>query len=186
MKKGILMLGLFGFVILSIGCATMPGSELLVSKGNEDKMVTSSAQFDDMAGNSSKYQDRIVMLAGAIMNIDQTDEGYLVLAKWLPYPKMRPEEGPLASKSDGDRHFLIRFVGKRKKEFYSIHGNKFLLEGMVAGTKQGVVNLFGPKEDLLFVKAKCVHVWETGEAEVSSGQGDSEYSPVRSRTLCAD
>ena len=186
MKKGILILGLFGFVILSIGCATTPGSELLVSKGNEDKMVTSSAQFDDMAGNSSKYQDRIVMLAGAIMNIEQTDEGYLVLAKWLPYPKIRPEEGPRASKLDGDRHFLIRFVGKREKEFYSIHGNKFLLEGTVKGTKQGVVNLFGPKMDLLFVNAKCVHVWETGEDEVSSGQGDSEYSPVRARTLCVD
>lgn len=186
MKTGVFFLGLLGLVGLQLGCTPTPGSELLASKGNEDKMVTMGAQFDDMAGNSSKYQGRTVMLAGAIVSIDETDEGYQVLAQWLPYPKSQPEEGPIASESDGKRHFLFRFVGKREREFYTIHGNKFLLDGTVEGTKKGLVHLLGSEKDLLYVNAKCVHVWETGESNVSSGQGASEYGAARHRTLCAD
>lgn len=126
------------------------------------------------------------MLAGAIVGIDETDEGYQVLAKGLPYPKSQPEEGPIASESDGKRHFLFRFVGKREREFYTIRGNKLLLAGTVEGTKKGLVHLLGSEKDLLFINAKCVHLWETGESNVSSGQGASEYGPARQRTLCAD
>ena len=34
-----------------------------------------------------KYLGQETMLAGAVVSIDHTDEGYFVLAKWLPYPK---------------------------------------------------------------------------------------------------
>ena len=170
MKTGILLFGLLGLVCLQSACTTTPGSELLAPKGNEDKMVILGTQFDDMAGNPSQYQGRTAMLAGAIVSIDETDEGYRVLASWLPYPKARPEEGPMAGESDGKRHFLIRFVGKREREFYTIRGNKFLLEGTVEGTHKGVVHLLGSEKDLLHVNAKCVHLWETGESDVSSGQ----------------
>ncbi|MDR4493974.1 MAG: hypothetical protein AB7P17_08350 [Nitrospirales bacterium] len=186
MRKEILLLGVVGLVSLQSGCATSPGSDLLVPKGNEDKMVIRDTQFEEMAGNSSKYQGRTVLLAGAIVSIDETNEGYQVLAEWLPYPKRQSEEGPKAIQSDEHRHFLIRFVGKRDREFYTIRGNKFLLEGTVEGTKQGLGNLFGPKQDLLYINAKCVHIWETGEANIGSSQGDSEYPPARERTLCAD
>lgn len=186
MKKGILLLGLLGLVGWQTACTATPGSELLAPKGNENNMVTTGAQFDDMAGNPSKYQDRAAMLAGAIVSIDETDEGYRVLAKWLPYPKSRPEEGPIAEESEGKRHFLFRFVGKREREFHTIRGNKFLMEGTVEGTKKGLVHLLGSEQDLLHVNAKCVHIWETGESNVSSGQAASEYGPARQRTLCAD
>ena len=186
MRKAILLFSLLGVVGLQSGCAPHTGSDLLFPKGNGAKMVTTSAQFDEMAGNSEKYLGQEMKLAGAVMSIDQTDEGYLALAKWLPYPKTQADKGPKAGQTDDNRHFLIRFVGKREKVFYTTRGNKFLLEGNVEGTKKALVNVFGPKQNLLYVNAKCVHIWETGEGKVSSNFPDSEYAETRERTICAD
>jgi len=187
MRKGILVLSVVGLMGLQNGCAPHPGSDLLFPQGNGEKIVTTSSQFDEMAGNFEKYLGHETMLAGAVMSIDQTDEGYFVLAKWLPYPKTQADKGPTVSQSDGDRHFLIRFVGKRKKVFYTTRGNLFLLEGNVEGTKKALVNIFGNEESLLYVNAKCVHVWETGaEDKIGLNETDNEYGETRERTLCAD
>jgi len=186
MGKAILVFTVLGFMGLQNGCAPHPGSDLLFPKGNEAKIVTTSAQFDEMAGNSEKYLGHETMLAGAVMSIDQTDEGYLVLAKWLSYPKTQADKGPKVGQTDGKRHFLIRFVGKREKVFYTTRGNLFLLEGNVEGTKKALVNIFGNEENLLYVNAKCVHIWETGEGKISSGYAESEYAETRERTVCAD
>jgi hypothetical protein len=186
MRKVILVFAVLGFMGLQNGCAPHPGSDLLFPKGNGAKMVTTGAQFDEMAGNSEKYLGHETMLAGAVMSIDHTDEGYFALAKWLPYPKTQADKGPVATGSDGNRHFLIRFVSKQKREFYTTRGNLFLLEGNVEGTKKALVKIFGNEENLLYVNAKCVHVWETGEEKISSGYAESEYAETRERTLCAD
>ncbi|GJL68584.1 MAG: hypothetical protein NPIRA06_12190 [Nitrospirales bacterium] len=186
MRKGIIALGIFGLVSLQIGCAALPGSDLLLSKANGTKTVTTDQQFDELADNSSSFLHQEKRLAGAVVSIDQTDEGYLILAEWLPYPKMALEEGPKIGQSDRSRHFLIRFVGKREKDFYTTRGNIFLMEGTVEGTKKALVNVFGPRKDLLYVKAKCIRIWETGQDRDSSSQLDSQYPPRRNRTLCAD
>ena len=81
---------------------------------------------------------------------------------------------------------LFRFAGKRDREFSTTWGNKFLLEGTVEGTKNAMVKIFGPHADLLYVKAKCVHIWETGDANVSSSPGESGYPPTRQRTVCTE
>ncbi|WP_342349211.1 hypothetical protein [uncultured Nitrospira sp.] len=186
MRKEVIVLGILGLVGLQIGCTALPGSDLLSSKSNGTKTVTTSQQFDEIADNSSSYLGQEKKLAGAVVSIDQTDEGYTILAEWLPYPKTQLEEGPKIGQSDRSRHFLIRFVGKREKDFYTTRGNIFLLEGTVEGTKKTLVNVFGPRKDLLSVNAKCVRIWETGQDPDSSSQRDVEYPPTRNRTLCAD
>lgn len=186
MRKKILVLGILGLVGLQIGCSTLPGSDLLSSKSNGTKTVTTSPQFDEIANNPSSYVGQERKLAGAVVSMDQTDEGYIILAEWLPYPETQLEEGPKMGQSDRSRHFLIRFIGKREKEFYTTRGNIFLLEGTVEGTKRALVNVFGPRKDLLYVNAKCIRIWETGQDPDSSSQRDVEYPPTRSRTLCAD
>ena len=186
MRNAILVLSVLSLVGLQSGCTTSPTSDLLAPKTNGEKMVTTSSQFDELASNWSGYRGQDKLLAGAIMSIDETDEGYLVLAQWLPYPKTQAEQGPQVSDLAGSRHFLIRFIGKPEQEFHTVRGNKFLLEGKVEGTKKALVNVFGPKKELLSINAKCVHIWETGEANIGSGPGDAEYPPIRQRTVCAD
>jgi hypothetical protein len=186
MRNGIIVLGILGLVGLQVGCTTLPGSDLLSSKSNGTKVVTTGPQFDEISDNSASYLGQEKKLAGAVVSIDQTDEGYLILAEWLPYPKTQIEEGPQIGQSDRSRHFLIRFIGKREKEFYTTRGNIFLLEGTVEGTRKALVNVFGPRKDLLYVKAKCVRIWETGQDNDRSSQLDNQYPPTRNRTLCAD
>jgi hypothetical protein len=185
MRKGILVLGVLGLMGLQNGCTTPPGSAVLFPEDKGAKIVKRSSQFDELAANSEKYLAQETKLAGAVVSIDPTDEGYLVLTRWLPYPK-QADQMPQVGQTDDSRHFLIRFVGKRKQVFDMTHGNRLLLEGKVAGTKKALVNVFGPKQNLLYVNATCVKIWETGEADDSSSQSDSEYAPTRQRTLCAD
>ncbi|MDR4482224.1 MAG: hypothetical protein R3B95_03055 [Nitrospirales bacterium] len=186
MRKVIIMFGILGLVSLQIGCTKLPGSDLLSPTSNGTKTVTTSQQFDELADNSPAFLGQEKRLAGAVVSIDQTDEGYSILAEWLPYPTREIEEGPKISQADRSRHFLIRFIGKREKEFYTTRGNIFLLEGTVEGTKKALVNVFGPRKDLLYVNARCVRIWETGQDGDPSSQLDSQYPPRRNRTLCAD
>ncbi|GJL60223.1 MAG: hypothetical protein NPIRA03_30800 [Nitrospirales bacterium] len=186
MRNWIVVFGILGLVGMQIGCKPLPGSDLLSSQSNGAKTITSSSQFDKLADNPSSYLGQEKRLAGAVVSIDQTEEGYLVLAEWLPYPKKQIEEGPQVDQSDRSRHFLIRFIGKREKEFYTTRGNLFLLEGTVEGTKKALVNVFGPRKNLLYVNARCVRIWETGQDESRSSQLDSQYPPARVKTLCAD
>jgi starvation-inducible outer membrane lipoprotein len=186
MRKGIIVLGILGLVGLQIGCTALPGSDLLSSNSNGTKTVASNSQFDEIADNPSSYLGQEKRLAGAVVSIDQTDEGYLILAEWLPYPQTQIEEGPQIGQTDRSRHFLIRFIGKREKEFYTTRGNIFLLEGTVEGTQKALVNVFGPRKDLLYVNAKCIRIWETGQDDSRSSQLDNQYPPTRNRTLCAD
>ena len=185
MRKGILVVSLLGLVSLQSGCTTHPDSDVLFPDDKGAKIVTTSSQFDEIAGNLEKYSGQETKLAGAVVSMDQTAEGYLVLARWLPYPK-QTEQVPQVGQTDDSRHFLIRFVGKREKKFYTTRGNKFLLEGTITGTKKALVNVFGPEKNLLYVNTKCVKIWETGQDEDTGSQRDVEYPPVRQRTLCAD
>ena len=188
MKKGILAVSLLGLVSLQSGSTTHAASDVALFPDDKGaKIVTTSSQFDEMAGNSENYSGHEMKIAGAVVSIDHTAEGYLVLARWLPYPKTtNVDQPPQVGQTDDSRHFLIRFVGKRKREFYTTRGNKFLLEGTVVGTKKALVNVFGPEKNLLYVNTKCVKIWETGQDEDTGSQRDVEYPPVRQRTLCAD
>ncbi|GJL59627.1 MAG: hypothetical protein NPIRA03_24840 [Nitrospirales bacterium] len=186
MRKGFLVFSLLGLVSLQSGYTTHANSEELFPEDKGAKIVTTESQFDEIAGNSEKYVGQETKLAGAVVSMDETDEGYLVLAKWLPYSKDNVDQAPQNGQLDNNRHFLIRFVGKRKKEFYTTRGNKFLFEGKVEGTRKALVNVFGPRMNLLYVNAKCIKIWETGDDVDNSSQRDVEYPPVRHRIVCAD
>ena len=185
MRKAMFVFSLLGLVGLQSGCNIHPASDMSFPEDKGAKIVTTSSQFDEMAGHTENYLGQETKIAGAVVGIDQTDEGYLVLARWLPYPK-QVDQIPQVGQTDDSRHFLIRFVGKRKKVFYTTRGNKFLLEGKVAGTKKALVNVFGSKKDLLYVNTTCIKIWETGEDADSTSQIENQYPPTRQRTLCAD
>ena len=187
MRKSISAMGILWVMMLVGGCAsTYQETNVPMFKFSGGNPVTSSSQFDEILANAQKYQGQAMKLAGAVVRIDETEEGYLALAKWLPYPQKQIEEGPKVRQPDGSRHFLIRFVGKREKKFHTTGGNKFFVDGRVEGIKKGLVDVFASRKDLLYINANCVHVWETGQVGIRSGAGDSDYPEARERTLCAD
>ena len=117
MRKMILALSVVSLLGLNTGCATAPGSDPVYLDDPGIQAVTTLSQFDEIADNTTdNSRGREMKLAGAIASIDETDDGYLVLAKWLPYRKKQALEiGPVVTQIDETRHFLIRFHGKREK-----------------------------------------------------------------------
>ncbi len=187
MKNGMWAWGIVGFIMVMSGCSTVnSGSNAPTFQYSGGNPIISRTQFDETFANASNRQGQDVKLAGAVVRIDETEEGYLVLARWLPYPQKQIEEGPKVKNADDHRHFLLRFVGKREKKFHTTGGNKVLVDGQIQGTKRGLVNVFASRNNLLYVNAKCVHVWETGQVSIRNGAGDSDYPEPRERTLCAD
>jgi len=186
MKHNILVFSVVGLIALGAGCATPQDSPPLYPKDSGAQVVATVSQFDTIAENPDGHVGQEIKLAGRVDTLEETPEGYQVLAKWLPYPEKKAlDQGPRDPKVDPRRHFLIRFKGKRDRTFVTTHGNKFILEGTVAGTKGTLINMFGLRKDLLYVNATCVHVWETG-IDVISQDPDSEFPDVRNKTFCAD
>lgn len=172
--------------LLFAGCAQMGKTETPPYPIGKVGAVTSLAQFDQWVEEAPDSKGKEIRLAGRIQNIESTDKGYEVLAKWRPYPAGLRIMGDLnAVPSDQGRHFLMYYQGKPNADFRSWRENMFIMEGTVEGTRSAVVDVFGTKKDLLYVRVNCVHVWETGES-VMGTDPDSQYNSARERTLCVE
>ena len=186
MRTPIFLSGAVGLMFLLTGCETGPESRPRYPEGKQLPVVSSASTFDGIVTGISGYEGKEIKVAGRIQNIDSTEEGYVVFAKWLPYPKQYSiGAGPPDSPSDQDRHFVFSFRGKRKSPFTMYRGNKFIMEGRVQGTRKMVVDITGTQRQLLHLVAGCVRVWETGMGTMSTGP-DSQYPDARAHTFCPD
>lgn len=180
MKQRIMKIGFAGWVALLSACA--PTQDRPPGHSVGEIGVTSVSQLDERrTGNSGAA----IRLAGRIQRIDSTADGYDVLASWLPYPtEFRLGSAPMEALPDQVRHFVFHFHGKPKSPFTTWKGNKFILEGRVEGTRDTVVDMFGTTKALLYVRADCVRVWETGGDTVNRDP-DAEYPDAMAHTFCA-
>ena len=185
MKHYILVSCIVSLFAICEGCATSKNSSPVYSDDKEAQAVMDVNQFDTIANHPNEYVKQKVKLAGRIDVLKSTQEGYEVLAKWLPYPdKQALNQGPQDPKIDPRRQFAVHFKGKRDRVFVTSRGNKFILEGTVKGTQGTLVNTFGLEKDLLYINAICVHVWETGIDEIMTSPDTK--NDHRSKTFCAD
>ena len=187
MRRLLRLLSFAGAMIVLAACAS-PQERKAESlfQGEQIPAVTSVTQFDKMVTDISAYQGKDVRLAGRIQRVDETEEGYRALVRWLPYPPPRLiDQGPQDVQGEEGQHFVVTYRGKAKRRHFIVLGNKFVLEGRVEGTSRTVVDVFGQRRDLLVVKARCVRVWETGASGVVHGSPDTDYPEAVSRTFCA-
>ncbi len=181
-----LVYSVVGLITLCAGCTTQQSVVPLYPDDPGAQAVRTSSQFDTITNNSNEYVGQKIKLAGRIEYLISSKEGYEVLAKWLPYPEIQPlDQGPRDPEVDPRRYFLIHFEGKRERPFVTTHGNVFILQGTVEGTRKALVNTLGHRQNLLSVNTQCVHVWETGDDTISDSP-DSQYPDARSKTFCAD
>ncbi len=181
MRRNLFKVGLAGSLLLVSGCASVQNGTSTYPQGAAGA-ITSLSQFDARVTGDSGSEVRV---AGRIQRIDTTGDGYDVLASWLPYPTgFRLDSAPMDASSDQVRHFVFHFHGKPKSPFTTWKGNKFILEGRVEGTRNTVVDMFGTNKDLLYVRADCVRVWETGGDTVNRDP-DAEYPDALAHTFCA-
>ncbi len=187
-----LIIGLFTVLLLG-GCAAQYQTEPMFPE-DAAPAITSAAQFDSIDSGAESYKRKTMKLAGRIHSVDATEQGALILADWLPFPKdIGLEEGPPDTPDAQGRRFVFLFPGTVRDPFIpgpgydpkaAWEGNRFVLEGTVEGKKTMVLDIFGGEKSLLYLSARCIHVWETGEGEIAD-QPDSQWGGTIARTFCA-
>ncbi len=177
---------------LSLGCEALSASDS-VFPDDQVPAIMSVTDFDRIWNNLDTYKGMTVKIAGRIVDTTSTPDGAVVLANWIPYvPHFELEDGPPDTAHLHLRHFAFLFPGLKGDPFakgpdydqqVAWEGNKFVMEGLVEGSRTMVVNLLGKEKTMLLVRAQCIHVWETGESEPSD-QPDSQWAGQIARTFC--
>ena len=184
---------MYTILLEPLGCAlTSPPEPSFV----EDQVpaIISSYDFDRISNNLEGYQGMNIKLAGRIIDTSSTTEGAIILATWFPYlPHFDLEDGPPDTAARHGRHFVFLFPGFSGDPFakgpdydplMAWEGNKFVMEGSIQGRRTMIINIEGDEQTMLFVRAQCIHVWETGKSEPSD-QPDSQWPGQIARTFCA-
>ncbi len=177
--------GFLGLSVLVSSCAHMPQTPPTFDEG-QSPAVRTTAEFDQIVSDVAEHEGKAIKLAGRIRRIEETEEGYKVLASWLPFPAPKDyDRGPRDAGSDDGIRFIVYYPEKVKKRvFFIIKGNKFVLEGTVGGTETAIVDMFGKRQDLLYITASCVRVWETGQSTIGTTADSEEYAGAIARTFC--
>lgn len=147
--------------------------------------VGTEADFQKLVSEIEGKKGQIVKLAGRMIGFDPSEEGTIILAEWLPYPAdLDLEDGPKDHDVDTGLRFALRYPGETHDPQFKWEGNKFILEGTIQGKRTMVLNMFGTHKSLLYVMARCIHIWESGETE-DFDQPDVQFKgPHIARTFC--
>jgi hypothetical protein len=125
----------------------------------------------------------LVQLGGRIVQASHSPKGTLIVAEQLPianHPVFGPKE---PAKRAGDYEFALQYPEQLPPGALRF-GNRFIVVGTTKGRTNVVVDGAPKTEPLLVVD--CIHVWETGKAEIESfketvGGG---FSPLPEQTYC--
>lgn len=125
-----------------------------------------------------------VMLGGRIVQTSKKGKGIVIVAEHLPivnHPVYGPAEGEV--KRPGDHEFAFLYEGELEP-LDLMKGNRFIIVGTTTSRRPVLVNGIPKTEP--FVIADCIHVWQTGEAEISEFKEDAGggYSPLPETTYC--
>lgn len=181
--------GLFG----GLSACVAPGTQFPQTENPE---IETAEQFDTMAASINNLKDKRIKIAGEKIRFDETDDGLLVTAKWLPYPSddLHFSESPAsrqqAEKEAGSRRFTFIFPVAKDKSVDPLvtwRGNKFILLADISGVKSVPTSLTGKLSSVPHLVGHCIRVWKTGGSKVSHSP-DTEFTafPPMARTYCAD
>jgi starvation-inducible outer membrane lipoprotein len=144
-----------------------------------------SAEFGVVQAQPDVFKGRVVQLAGRIVGVEESADGFLIRAQELPLQK-HPVYGP---KEIGKPtpEFAISYRGKLDPAA-RWYGNKLVVVAVAQGTQDITVDGNHRTEPL--VVAKCMHVWKTGEYG-SYGVADfphttDGYYPLEHQTYCVN
>ena len=124
-----------------------------------------------------------VLLGGRIVQATKDSKGIVIVAEQLPIVN-NPAYGPTDTNGrSGDHEFAFLFAGVLES-LDLMKGNRFIIVGTTTSRRPVLVNGLPKTEPFLI--ADCIHVWQTGDAEISEfkegvGGGDS---PLPQKTYC--
>ena len=176
---------MFGFCVVLGACAEKPLFPPDVLEGvapTFDFVAWREAPPTNPSGKSDSGTK--VKLGGRIVQAAIQNGGVLIIAEQLPIVR-HPAYGPADSgKRSGEFEFAFLFPGQLESADLR-KGNRFILVGTTNGRKPVFVE--GAPKTEPYLVAECVHIWRTGDSEISSfpeGVG-AGYSPLPEITSCA-
>jgi len=124
-----------------------------------------------------------VMLGGRIVQVTKNGKGMVIVAEQLPIVN-HPAYGPTEDvKRTGDHEFAFLYEGTLEA-LDLMKGNRFIIVGTTTSRRPVLVNGIPKTEP--FIIADCIHVWQTGGAEIAEFKLDAGggYSPLPQTTYC--
>ena len=105
-----------------------------------------------------------VALGGRIVQASRNGKGIVIVAEHLPIVN-HPVDGPTEDvKRTGDYEFAFLYPGELEPQDLR-NGNRFVMVGTTTSRRPVVVN--GVPKTEPFLIADCIHVWQTGRAEIA-------------------
>jgi starvation-inducible outer membrane lipoprotein len=124
-----------------------------------------------------------VELGGRIIQATKNGKGIVIVAEQLPIVS-RPVYGPMEDvKRTGDHEFAFLYPGELET-LDLMKGNRFIIVGTTTSRRPILVNGIPKTEP--FLVADCIHVWQTGGAEISEFKQDigGGFSTLPQKTYC--
>jgi starvation-inducible outer membrane lipoprotein len=174
-----LSLGLLLAAGLTAGCST---PSLFPPEATSN---AAPAEFGVIQAQPDVFKGRVVQLAGRIVGVEESADGFLIRAQELPLGA-HPAYGP-SETARPTHEFAIAYRGKLDPAA-RWYGNKLVVVAVAQGAQDITVDGAIRKEP--FVTAKCMHVWKTGEYG-SYGVADfphttDGYYPLEHQTYCVN
>jgi starvation-inducible outer membrane lipoprotein len=124
-----------------------------------------------------------VELGGRIVQATRNGKGIVIVAEQLPIVN-NPAYGPTEDiKQTGDHEFAFLYSGELEA-LDLMKGNRFIIVGTTTSRRPVLVNGIPKTEPFLI--ADCIHVWQTGGAEIADFKLDvgGGLSPLPETTYC--
>ena len=124
-----------------------------------------------------------VELGGRIVQATKNDKGIVIVAVQLPIVS-HPIYGPTEDVTrTGDYEFAFLYPGELEP-LDLMKGNRFIIVGTTTSRRPVLVNGIPKTEPFLI--ADCIHVWQTGGAEIADFKLDvgGGLSPLPETTYC--
>jgi starvation-inducible outer membrane lipoprotein len=124
-----------------------------------------------------------VQLGGRIVQATKNGKGIVIVAEQLPIVN-NPAYGPTEDiKQTGDHEFAFLYSGELEA-LDLMKGNRFIIVGTTTSRRPVLVNGIPKTEPFLI--ADCIHVWQTGGAEIADFKLDvgGGLSPLPEKTYC--
>jgi starvation-inducible outer membrane lipoprotein len=124
-----------------------------------------------------------IMLGGRIIQTADNGKGLVIVADQLPIVN-HPVYGPMEDVNrTGEHEFAFLYAGEIEP-LDLMKGNRFLIVGTTTSRRPVLVNGIPKTEPFLI--ADCIHIWQTGRAEISEFKESvgGGYSPLPEKTYC--
>ena len=185
MKSCIIVITLL--LILSSACV-----EIQTFPDNGGTAISEVKQFVSLSDHPAPFKRESVRIAGRMVGIERQSQGYLIIADWMTFPKnpnLRPHRPDTEEHRKENRQklrFLAYYTGTIEPGFLW-QGNEFLAIGKTKGTQE-LVNVVGASQVVPYIETRCLHIWQTGSADLSEFTTADpltfRYPPPLERTFC--